>query len=81
MPDELWEIFLNVAPQPPTRMQGGGRRQCADRAVLAAITARTLAESWDDLYPANQGWGMLQADANDLLTTGVNVYCPQYWKR
>ncbi|WP_458243749.1 hypothetical protein [Streptomyces sp. MAI_2237] len=35
--------------------------------------------SGDGLYPAGQDWGMLQADANDLLTTGVNVYCPQYW--
>ncbi|MFF1718681.1 hypothetical protein [Streptomyces sviceus] len=35
----------------------------------------------DDLYPAGQDWGMVEADANDLLTTGVNVYCPQYWKQ
>lgn len=24
---------------------------------------------------------MRQTDANDLLATGVNVYCPQYWKQ
>ncbi|WP_419156092.1 IS5 family transposase [Streptomyces canus] len=37
VPDGLWEIFLNVAPKPPTRVQGGGRPRCDDRAVLAEI--------------------------------------------
>src|SRR4051794_22192753 len=37
VPDGLWETFLNVAPKPPTRVHGGGRRRCDDRAVLAAI--------------------------------------------
>jgi hypothetical protein len=35
----------------------------------------------DDLYPAGQHWGLRQADANELLVTAVNVYCPDYWKQ
>lgn len=37
MPDGLWEIFQDTAPEPPARVQGGGRRRCDDRAVLPAI--------------------------------------------
>lgn len=37
VPDGLWEIFLEVAPAPPARTQGGGRRRCDDRGVLAAV--------------------------------------------
>jgi transposase len=34
VPDELWELFQRVAPEAPTRPQGGGRRRRGDREVL-----------------------------------------------
>ncbi|MFE5082085.1 transposase [Streptomyces mirabilis] len=37
VPDVLWELFQWVAPEAPTRPQGGGRRRQGDREVLAAI--------------------------------------------
>jgi len=37
VPDELRELFQRVVPPAPTRPQGGGRRRCGDREVLAAI--------------------------------------------
>jgi len=37
VPDELWQLFQDAAPDAPTRPRGGGRRRCDDRAVLAAI--------------------------------------------
>ncbi|MDH6523113.1 transposase [Streptomyces sp. SAI-135] len=52
MPDELWENFLNVAPQPPARVQGGGRRRCDDRAVPATIIfVATSGCTWRQLPP------------------------------
>lgn len=36
-PDSLWELFERVVPPAPERPQGGGRRRCGDRGVLAAI--------------------------------------------
>ncbi len=52
MPDGLWEIFLDVAPAPPTRAQGGSRRRCNDRAVLAAVIfVATSGCTWRQLPP------------------------------
>ncbi|MFD5436366.1 hypothetical protein ACFWJ4_29990 [Kitasatospora sp. NPDC127067] len=36
VPDELWELIQLVAPETPTRPQGGGRRRYGDREMLAA---------------------------------------------
>lgn len=50
--DGLWEIFQDVAPEPPVRAQGGGRRRCDDRAVLAAIVyVATSGCTWRQLPP------------------------------
>ncbi|MET8906085.1 IS5 family transposase [Streptomyces sp. NPDC004538] len=52
VPDGLWEIFLDVAPEPPARAQGGGRRRCDDRAVLAAVIfVATSGCTWRQLPP------------------------------
>ncbi|WP_093618499.1 IS5 family transposase [Streptomyces indicus] len=52
VPDGLWEIFEDVAPEPPVRVQGGGRRRCDDRAVLAAIVfVATSGCAWRQLPP------------------------------
>ncbi|MFD8570513.1 IS5 family transposase [Streptomyces sp. NPDC059639] len=52
VPDGLWEIFQDVAPEPPIRVQGGGRRRCDDRAVLAAIIfVATSGCTWRQLPP------------------------------
>ncbi|MDF3142988.1 MULTISPECIES: IS5 family transposase [unclassified Streptomyces] len=52
VPDGLWEIFQDVAPEPPVRAQGGGRRRCDDRAVLAAIIfVATSGCTWRQLPP------------------------------
>ncbi len=52
VPDGLWEIFEEVAPEPPVREQGGGRRRCDDRAVLAAIIfVATSGCTWRQLPP------------------------------
>lgn len=52
VPDGLWEIFQDVAPEAPRRAQGGGRRRCDDRAVLAAIIfVATTGCTWRQLPP------------------------------
>ncbi len=52
VPDGLWEIFQTVAPEPPVRAQGGDRRRCDDRAVLAAIIfVATSGRAWRQLPP------------------------------
>jgi transposase len=49
-----WEIFQDVAPQPPVRAQGGGRRRYDDRAVLAAIIfVATPGSTWRQLPPVS----------------------------
>lgn len=53
VPGLLWERFERIAPAPPRRAQGGGRRRHADRAVLAAIVfAATSGCTWRQLPPA-----------------------------
>jgi transposase len=37
VPDSLWEIAGPLIPSAPVRRQGGGRRRCGDRAILAAV--------------------------------------------
>lgn len=52
VPDGLWEIFQTVAPEPPVRVQGGGRQRCDDRAILAAIIfVATSGGTWRQLPP------------------------------
>lgn len=52
VPDGLWELFQDVAPSAPQRPQGGGRRRCDDRAVLAAIVfVATSGCTWRQLPP------------------------------
>ncbi|MET8421970.1 transposase [Streptomyces sp. NPDC005134] len=52
VPQGLWEIFQDVVPEPPVRPQGGGRRRCDDRAVLAAIIfVATSGCTWRQLPP------------------------------
>ncbi|WP_246430250.1 IS5 family transposase [Streptomyces rectiverticillatus] len=52
VPDGLWELFQDVAPEAPQRSQGGGRRRCDDRAVLAAIVfVATSGCTWRQLPP------------------------------
>ncbi|WP_425583147.1 IS5 family transposase [Streptomyces luteosporeus] len=52
VPDGLWEVFQDVAPEAPQRPQGGGRRRCDDRAVLAAIVfVATSGCTWRQLPP------------------------------
>nr|WP_244409218.1 IS5 family transposase [Streptomyces albofaciens] len=52
VPDRLWELFQDVVPSAPQRPQGGGRRRCDDRAVLAAIVfVATTGCTWRQLPP------------------------------
>ncbi|GHC89718.1 transposase [Nocardiopsis terrae] len=52
VPDELWELFQRVVPEPPNRPQGGGRRGYGDREVLAAIIfVATSGCTWAKLPP------------------------------
>lgn len=52
VPDSLWASFQDAAPEPPVRAQGGGRRGCDDRAVLAAIVSvATSGCTWRQLPP------------------------------
>lgn len=30
------------------------------------------------LYPVGEDWGMVKADANELLVAGVKAYCPKH---
>ncbi|WKX73987.1 transposase [Streptomyces sp. XD-27] len=56
VPDELWELFQQVAPGAPTRHQGGGRRRHGDRAVLAAIVFVTTSGCpWQQLPATSFG--------------------------
>ncbi|MGW4985157.1 IS5 family transposase [Streptomyces mirabilis] len=56
VPDELWELFQRVAPEVPTRPQGGGRRRHGDREVLAAIVfVATSGCTWQQLPAASFG--------------------------
>jgi transposase len=50
-PDELWELSQRVAPEAPTRPQGGGRRRHGDREVLAAIIFVATSGCWAQLPP------------------------------
>jgi transposase len=55
-PDSLWELFERVVPSAPERPQGGGRRRCGDREVLAAIIfVATSGCTWNQLPP---GFGL-----------------------
>ncbi|MEU7583529.1 transposase [Streptomyces sp. NPDC041068] len=52
VPDGLWKLFQDVVPSVPQRPQGGGRRRCDDRAVLAAIVfVATTGCTWRQLPP------------------------------
>jgi transposase len=52
VPEGLWELFQRVAPMPPRRPQGGGRRRYGDREVLAAIVfVVTTGCTWRQLPP------------------------------
>ncbi|MFI0716669.1 transposase [Streptomyces inhibens] len=52
-PDELWELFRRVVPEPPSRPRGGGRRRYGDREVLAAIIfVATSGCTWRQLPPS-----------------------------
>ncbi|WP_425543579.1 transposase [Streptomyces luteireticuli] len=52
MPDGPWEIFPDVAPEPPVRAQGSGRRRYDDRTVLAAIIfVAASGRTWRQLPP------------------------------
>ncbi|MFC7864877.1 IS5 family transposase [Streptomyces murinus] len=52
VPDRLWEIFRDVAPESPIHAQSGGRRRCDDRAVLAArVFVATSGCTWRQLPP------------------------------
>ncbi|MFF7705721.1 IS5 family transposase [Streptomyces lydicus] len=52
VPDRLWRLFQLVAPEPPVRPQGGGRRRADDRAVLAAILfVATSGCTWRQMPP------------------------------
>ena len=56
VPDELWELFQQVVPEPPARPQGGGRRRYGDREVLAAIVfVATSGCTWQQLPSASFG--------------------------
>lgn len=57
VPDELWELFQRVAPEAPTRPQGGGRRRHGDREVPAAI----VFVATSGLYMAATALGLLRA--------------------
>ncbi|REE59029.1 putative transposase of IS4/5 family DUF4096 [Streptomyces sp. 3212.3] len=52
----MWELFQRVAPEAPTRPQGGGRRRRGDREVLAAIVfVATSGCTWQQLPSASFG--------------------------
>ena len=56
VPDELWQLFQRVVPEPPSRPQGGGRRRHGDREVLAAIVfVATSGCTWQQLPSASFG--------------------------
>ncbi len=56
VPDELWELFQRVAPEAPSRPQGGGRRRHGDREVLAAIVVvATSGCTWQQLPKSSFG--------------------------
>ncbi|WP_412081005.1 IS5 family transposase [Streptomyces sp. MCL20-2] len=66
VPDTLWGLFQRVVPAPPVRPQGGGRRCCGDRQVLAAIVlvAKTGC-TWRQLPP---GFGPSGSTAHRRFT-------------
>ncbi|MFF9243223.1 hypothetical protein ACF1AL_30750 [Streptomyces sp. NPDC014801] len=49
-----------------------------DELALGHSVGYMFSLSGPDLYPAGRDWGMMQEDANELLTIGVTVYCPEY---
>ena len=52
VPVELWRLFQDVVPEAPVRPQGGGRRRCDGRAVLAAIVLMASSGcTWRQLPP------------------------------
>nr|WP_308309810.1 IS5 family transposase [Streptomyces sp. CHD11] len=56
VPDDLWELFQRVVPEPPIRPQGGGRRRRGDREVPAAIVfVATSGCTWQQLPSASFG--------------------------
>jgi transposase len=56
VPDELWELFQRVVPEPPSRPQGGGRRRHGDREAQAAIVfVATSGCTWQQLPSASFG--------------------------
>ncbi|QRX95213.1 transposase [Streptomyces sp. A1-5] len=56
VPDGLWQLFRRVAPEAPSRPEGGGRRCHGDRGVLAAIVfVATSGCTWQQLPAASFG--------------------------
>lgn len=96
VPDELWQLFLSVAPEAPTRPQGGGRRRYGDREVLAAIVfVATSGCAWQQLPPTSFGpsgatahrrfaeWSRagVWARLHLLVLDGTGVRGPSDWSR
>ncbi|MFB7260586.1 IS5 family transposase [Streptomyces nojiriensis] len=73
VPDGLWAIFQDVAPESPVRAQGGGRRRCDDRAVLAAIIfVATSGCTWRQLPPIfGASWQTVHRRFTDWSTARV----------
>lgn len=73
VPDRLWEIFQDVVPEPPVRAQGGGRRRCDDRAVLAAIIfVATSGCTWRQVPPVfGASWQTVHRRFTDWSTARV----------
>ncbi|WP_370466993.1 IS5 family transposase [Streptomyces sp. 5-10] len=73
VPDRLWEIFQDVVPEPPVRAQGGGRRRCDDRAVLAAIIFVAMSGcTWRQLPPVfGASWQTAHRRFTDWSTARV----------
>ena len=96
VPDELWELFQQVVPEPPARPQGGGRRRYGDREVLAAIVfVATSGCTWQQLPSASFGpsgatvhrrfaeWTKagVWTELRRLLRKELGIRCEQEWSR
>lgn len=66
-------LQADVAPEPPIRAQGGGRRRCDDRAVLAAIIfVATSGCTWRQLPPVfGASWQTVHRRLTDWSTARV----------
>ncbi|MEU9047654.1 MULTISPECIES: IS5 family transposase [unclassified Kitasatospora] len=78
VPDELWDLFQRVVPEPAVRPQGGRRRRAGDRQVPAAIVFVTSTGGSRRRLPPVSGAPWQSAHRRFTAWTAARVWAKLY---